>query len=145
MRAKQFFLQVRNAENELKILQRMISHFQDIGSAFASGGNDNPVVSHSRGASRVETAAIGIYDATHKLELESKRYAALVEYARQIIREIPQEKYRHILELRYLAGCSFSEISDILKYRDSKSVFRAHGYALIRAQEILDKKRTAHL
>lgn len=139
MKAKEFFLQVRHAEKELMILRKLISHYQNLGSAFSNGGNDGPVVSHSLGPSRVETAAIGIYDTTHKLEEETKQYVALIEKARRVIKAIPQEKYQHILELRYLADCSFKEISDSLKYKDSKSVIRAHGYALIKAQEILDK------
>ena len=49
------------------------------------------------------------------------------------------DKYRKILSYRYLCQWSFRSISDELKYDDPNSVYRAHGWALVKAQEILDR------
>ena len=100
---------------------------------------DSPVVSHSRGSSRVEAAAMGIFDATRALQEQEKEFVHLIQQAEKIIASVPQEKYRQILTLRYLAGWTWKSISDELRYEDSKSVFKAHGYALREAQKILDK------
>ena len=101
---------------------------------------DSPVVSHSRGSSRVEAAAMGIFDATAELEKQAAEFLAIVRNAEALIARIPQDKYRQILTLRYLAGWSFRSISDELRYEDPKSVYRAHGWALSEAQKVLNKE-----
>ena len=138
MRAKIYFQQVLIAERELKMIRAKIRHYQDIGFSITGGSLDSPVISHSRGPSRVETAAMGIFDATQALETQARAFIAVIRAAEQVISQIPQEKYREILTLKYLAGWSWRSISDELRYQDQKSVFRAHGWALKEAQKILD-------
>jgi hypothetical protein len=67
---------------------------------------------------------------------------AIIARAEQIIRNIPQEKYRMILNYRYLCGWSYKSISDELKYNDPNSVYRAHGWALREAQKIINKQES---
>lgn len=140
MKAKDYFRRVLAAENELKLIRAKIRHYQDIGFSITGGSMDSPVVSHSRGSSRVEAAAMGIFDATRDLEKQAKEYMKIISAAEQVVKRVPQEKYRTILTLRYLAGWSFRSISDELRYQDSKSVYKAHGWALAAAQKILDKQ-----
>jgi len=141
MNAKEFFRQVKIAERELKLLNAQISHFRDLGLSITGGGMDSPVVSHSRGSSRVETAAMGIFDSTQKLEQQVKEYTSVIAKAQRVVSMIPQDKFRQILTLHYLAGWSFRSISDELKYNDPKSVYKAHKYALDEAQIVLDKEK----
>lgn len=143
MRAKEFFRQVAHAERELMLIRAQIAHFSDLGTSISGGSMDSPVVTHSRTGSRVESAAMGIYDATKELEEKAKEYLATVQKARAVIAAIPQEKYRQILTLRYLAGWSYKSISDELRYKDDKSVYRAHGWALVEAQRILNREKAA--
>lgn len=140
MRAKEFFRQVSHAERELVMLRAQICHFRDVGTSISGGNMDSPVVTHSLGQSRVESAAMGIYDATRELEEKAKMYLAIIRKAEDLISRITQDKYRQILTLRYLAGWSFRSISDELRYQDEKSVYRAHGWALAEAQRILNKE-----
>ena len=140
MRAKDFFRQVVHAERELMAIRAKIRHYQDIGYSITGGSMDSPVVSHSRGSSRVEAAAMGIFDATAELEKQAAEFLAIVRNAEALIARIPQDKYRQILTLRYLAGWSFRSISDELRYEDPKSVYRAHGWALSEAQKVLNKE-----
>lgn len=139
MRAKQYFQNVVHAERELMQIRAKIRHYQDLGYSITGGSMDSPVVSHSRGSSRVEAAAMGIFDATREMEEKAKAFLAEIRQAENLIAQIPQDRYRQILTLRYMAGWSFRSISDELRYRDEKSVYRAHGYALAEAQKILDK------
>jgi hypothetical protein len=139
MKAKDFFRQVHIAERELKLLNAQIQHFHDLGLSITGGSMDSPVVSHSRGSSRVEAAAMGIFDSTQKLEQQVKQYTETITKARKVISQIQQDKFRQILTFKYLAGWSFRSISDELKYNDPKSVYRAHGFALKEAQKVLDK------
>ena len=140
MRAKDYFRRVLAAEKELKLIRAKIRHFQDIGYSITGGSMDSPVVSHSRGSSRVETAAMGIYEATKALLEQETCYVSLITQAEQIVASVGKERYRQILTLRYMADWSWRSISDELGYKDPKSIFKAHGYALKAAQEILDKK-----
>ena len=138
MTAKAYFQAVLTAEKELKLIRAKIRHYEDIGYSITGGSLDAPVVCHSRGASRVEAAAMGIFDATRALETQAAEYVKVIQAAEKVISRIKQERYRQILTLRYLAGWSWRSISDELRYNDQKSVYRAHGFALMRAQEILD-------
>ena len=105
---------------------------------------DSPVVSHSRGSSRVETAAMGIYEATKALLEQETCYVSLITQAEQIVASVAKERYRQILTLRYMADWSWRSISDEIGYKDPKSIFKAHKYALWAAQEVLDRKDGEH-
>jgi len=139
MKAKQYFKQIFKAEKELKILRAKIRHYEDIGYSISGGSIDSPVVCHSRGSSRVEAAAMGIFDATKLLEDQVREYLVMIRAAEELISRMPHEKYRNILTLRYLAGWSFRSIADELGYTDPNSIYRAHGWALQEAQRILDE------
>ena len=68
---------------------------------------------------------------------KAKEYVIQIQRAERLIALLPQERYRQILTFRYLCGWSFRSISDELHYQDQKSVYRAHGWALKKAGEIL--------
>ena len=136
--AKEFFRQVRRAENELKVLNAKLQHYEEIGLSIS--GSSGVIGNKSSGSSRVELAAIGAVDVFRALIDQQKEFTAIIARAEQVIRGISQEKYRQILTYRYLCGWSFRSISDELKYNDPNSVYRAHGYALRVAQVILDKQ-----
>jgi len=139
MRAKEYFLSVLAAEKELKLIRAKIRHYEDIGYSITGGSMDSPVVSHSRGSSRVEAAAMGIFDATRALEEKAKEYVAVIARAEHLIALLPQERYQQILTYRYLCGWSFRSITDELGYENPRSVYKAHGWALAEAQKILNK------
>ena len=141
MKAKEFFRQVRFAESEIKILNAKIQHYEDLG--ISMGGTAGVVGNKNRGTSRVELAAIGTVDATWDLEKQKREFVAIIARAERVIRQIPQERYRQILNYRYLCGKSFRWISDELEYNDPNSIYRAHGWALEAAQKILDKEKAA--
>lgn len=141
MEAKDFFHQVQRAEEELKLLGAQIRHFEDIGFSLSGGNFSAPVVSRSRSVSRVEAAAIGLYDATKQLEDQAREYLAIVNKAKRVISAMPHERYQKILRYRYLSGWSYRSISDELGYTDANSIYRAHGWALQEAQQVLDKMK----
>ena len=62
---------------------------------------------------------------------------ALVRQAQDVIRQIPQARFREVLTLRYLCGHTWRTISDEMDYADGKSVFRVHGWALQAADAVL--------
>ena len=138
MTAKEFFRQVRRAERELKIIKAKLEHYEDLG--FSLGGAVGVIGNKQRGSSRVEMAAIGKVDVLRDLVDQQKEYMGIIARAEDIIRQVPQEKYRLILTYMYLLGKSPKWISDELEYNDPNSVYRAKGWALWEAQQIMNKQ-----
>ena len=138
MTAKEFFRQVRRAERELKIIKAKLEHYEDLG--FSLGGAAGVIGNKQRGSSRVEMAAIGKVDVLRDLVDQQREYMAIIARAEDIIRQVPQEKYRLILTYMYLLGKSPKWISDELEYNDPNSVYRAKGWALWEAQQIMNKQ-----
>lgn len=120
----------------MKLLQARLRHFEDLGLTITS--NTSAVGGHHSGASRTEAAAVGTVDSFRELQDKIQAYLAVIAEAEKVIEAIKAEKFRKILTLRYICGWSFRSISDEIGYHDEKSVFRAHGYALMAAQKILD-------
>ena len=138
MTAKEFFRQVRRAERELKIIKAKLEHYEDLG--FSLGGAVGVIGNKQKGSSRVEMAAIGKVDVLRDLVDQQKEYMGIIARAEDIIRQVPQEKYRLILTYMYLLGKSPKWISDELEYNDPNSVYRAKGWALWEAQQIMNKQ-----
>ena len=95
------------------------------------------VVKTSGNSSKTETAAIGLIEFTDKLAEKEKEYVAMIQKAEKLIDNIKQDKFREVLKRRYLAGESWKTIRDEMGYKDEKSVFRCHGYALRELQKVM--------
>ena len=132
-------MRVRAAEREMRLLAAKKRHFEDVGFSITTRITGMPG-SGQRGASKVEMAAVGMVDVMAQLQKQIDEYARIIQDAENLIARIPQEKYRQLLTLRYLAGMSWPSISDEMGYRDRNSVYRAHGYALIEARKAKQKK-----
>ncbi len=137
MKAKDYFQRAADAERDLAHLRAVWQHYEDIGLSITSridavGGGKGS------GGSRVEAAAVGMVDATSRIQLQIQACRKIIEDAEHVISLIPSAKFRQILAFRYLAGWSFGAISDEMGYKDRASVYRAHGFALEKAQLVLD-------
>lgn len=136
---KAYLCRVAQAEREIRTIRARIRHYEEMG--IRSPGNmQNTPVTHSTGSSTTEMAAVGIVDALSALNANLGAYTAIVSDAEKLIARMPQENYRRILTLRYLAGMSFRSISDEMRYTDRNSVYRAHGWALAEFGRILRSK-----
>jgi Zn-dependent M32 family carboxypeptidase len=89
------------------------------------------------GGSRVETGAIGLIDLIGECTDKEREYVALVKKAEELIAKIPEEKFRRVLTLRYIACESWKTVRDKMGYEDEKSVFRCNGFALRELQKLL--------
>lgn len=126
------------AERELKSLKARLAHYEDMGLSITSHMSDAPV-SASKGSSRVEMAAVGFTDTLDTIRRKIGAYSVIISDAEKMIAKIPQERYRQLLTLRYLAGMSFPSVGDEIGYRDRNSVYRAHGWALWELQQVIDQ------
>ena len=141
MKAKDFFRRARSAEQDIKRLGRMIDHYSAVGTSISSkwggigGGKGNT-------QSKVEAAAVGLFDAEKSIIDELKRYRQIVAEAENVISRIPQDRFREIITLHYLAGMSLADVARQLHYQHVENLYRAHGYALSAAQIIIDQQET---
>lgn len=126
------------AERELKTLKARLAHYEDMGLNITSHMSDTPG-SHKNASSRVETAAVGMLDTLNAIQGKIRAYTVIIDDAEKMISKIPQERYRQILSLRYLAGMSLRSVGDEVGYRDKNSVYRAHGWALWELQHVIDQ------
>lgn len=127
-----------DASLALQDLEKQRDRYMDMicgpGMRFGPGG-----MSKNR-KSMTEDIAIKLADIDADIHAEELYYLALIQQAREMIRRIPNAPYRRVLTLRYLCGMSWQDISKELRYEDSKSVFRSHGWALKALQAVLDSK-----
>jgi len=139
VKAKQFFMRARSAEQDIRRLERMIDHYSSVGASISSkwggigGGKGN-------NQSKVETAAVGIITAEQGILSELTRYRQIVAEAENVISRIPQDRFRQILTLHYLAGMTLADVSRTLNYKHTENLYRAHGWALGAAQKIIDQQ-----
>ena len=136
MQAKTYLEQVAKAERELIVLGHKKRHFEDLARSVGGMGG-SAIGSQHNGGSRVETAAVNLADLITETAAQEKEYARVVHEAEELISKVPQERFRQILRLHYIAGCSFRTISDELRYEDPKSVHRAHRWALREMNKVL--------
>ena len=136
MTAKEFMLSVHRAEQELLVIKAKMNHFNDLMVAIGAH-TGSPVIGKPSGASKTETAAVGLVFLTGQMEAKICEYTALIKKAEDLISKIQSDKFRKILTLKYICDWSWRSIQDELGYKDEKSVYRCHGYALKELQKLM--------
>ena len=139
MTAKQFFQRARSAEQDIRRLERMIDHYSSVGASISSkwggiGGGKGNI------SSKVETAVIGAITAERSICEELARYRQIVAETENVISRVPQDRFRQILTLHYLAGMSLADVARSMGYQHVQNLYRAHGWALSAAQKIIDQQ-----
>lgn len=135
MRAKEVFLEAYQAQQKIKQLEQRRQHY--IAMATSLSGMSEVNIRSTEKRSRTESAAIGLVETADRLGLQLEHYVAAVRVAEEIIARIEKPRYRDVLSLHYLQGLSWREVSERMHYRDEKSVFRVHGWALLEAEKII--------
>lgn len=130
-----FFRSVREAESAVKRIRMKQEHYLDMATGMSGMSESNIRSTSTR--SRVEMAAMGMVDLCDALGAEAEQYLALIRRAEEITARIVNHRYRQVLELRYLMGYSWERVAAEMGYKDVKSAFRVHGWALLEAQKIL--------
>ena len=137
--AKDWLKEVAYAERQIRTIRAEIDHYRDLGMRITSSMSNTPI-SSSKGSSRVETAAVGIVDGLESWNANLRAYEAKYEYAKKLIGRIPQERYQRLITLHYLCDWKLPKVGEELGYQDRNSVYRAHGWALVEMQKVLDEE-----
>lgn len=128
MSAKSILTEAQEAKKELVLLKRRKDQYMDMATSI-SGTSENFIRSTDV-HSRVENAALRLVEVCDRLEREAERYAEAISKAEALISSLDNSKYRQVLTLRYIEGCNWKKICEEMGYRDEKSAFRVHGWAL---------------
>ena len=136
MQVKEYMKMVRSASEELKLINAQQEALMEMGTNISPtlekiGGRTGP-------SSRVENAGVGLADLAADLEGKRVEYERIICDAQAMIGKLDSVKFRRILTLYYLGGKELPEIGKELQYKDSKSVYRAHGYALQALNKLVD-------
>ena len=137
MRAKVFMENVRRAEQELRLLGMKRTHYMEL--ATLTGSPSGPVISKTEPSSRVENGAVNLVDLAAQIDRECVQYLELLQLAEDAIKKVPQDKYRQFLTIHYLCGKSLPETSELLEYKDSKSIYKVRRWALQALQKVIDR------
>lgn len=137
MKAKQFFLRARSAERDIRRLESMRDHYMAMGATKTAqiGGIGSKTINNS---SKVERAVLGALEAEIGISEELSMYRQIIRDAENVISRVPQERFREILTLHYLAGMALADIARSMGYKHTENLYRAHGWALAAAQKIID-------
>ena len=136
MQAREFMEQVQKAEKELHIIGAKRRQYEDLMMAIGMKVK-TVVISKSGNTSKTETAAIGLLEMTEQLADKEREYTALVKRAEELIGKLKQDNFQKVLTYKYLCNMSWKSIRDEMGYKDEKSVYRCHGYALRELQKIM--------
>jgi hypothetical protein len=136
MTAKELMQNVEKAQEELRLLVERRNYYLEMATSTAAfGGNE---IHGTNVSSRVEDAAVSIADLAASGDEKIREYTAIVQQAESLINKIPQYKFRQVLTYKYLLCLPWATVSEKMGYSDSKSVYRARGYALQALQKVID-------
>ena len=135
MQAKEYMLRASRAEAELRLIYKRRQHYSELATAIGVKLTGMP---HATGnSSRVEAGAVALVDLDEELAMRMETYRGIIRDADKKIAQIKQDKFREILTRKYLCMQSWKTIRDEMDYKDEKSVYRCHGYALRELQKLL--------
>ena len=137
MRAKDFFLAVRDAEHKIKVLRAKERKYRELASSITGMSETN--IRSTGNRSRTESAAVRLVDVEDEIADAGEQYVALIERAEQVLGQIKIQRYVDVLTYRYILGLSWRSVADEMGYKGPKSVYEVHGWALAAAQRIMDK------
>ena len=137
MRAKDFFLAVREAERAVKGLRAKLRKYQEM--AASIGGMSETNIRTIGNRSRTENAALRLVETEDQLGDAGEQYVTLIEKAERVLAQIKTRRYVDVLTYRYICCMSWRSVADEMGYRGEKSVYEVHGWALAAAQKVLDK------
>lgn len=137
MRAKDFFLAVRDAEHQIKVLRTKRRKYQELASSITGMSETN--IRSTGNRSRTENAALLLIEVEEQMGDAGEEYVELIQKAEWVLSQIKVQRYVDVLTYRYILGMSWRSVADEMGYRGAKSVYEVHGWALAAAQKIFDK------
>jgi len=93
--------------------------------------------------SPMESTIVKVVDLENEINADIDRLIDIKKDIQDTIKKMDDINQQLLLELRYLSGKSWDEVSDVLGY-DKRWVMRLHGKALKKIDEILKEATKSH-
>lgn len=127
MTAKEYLRQYITAKNRFKSISDEMIEIRSAATRITPVISDMPSGSHVN--DKIALSVEKLDECAKKLEEEAKRIQETMESVRKAIDLVEDEKYRQLLELRYINGYKWEQIA-ILMHHDYRYVLKLHGWAL---------------
>ncbi len=134
IQAKKFFSTCRRIDMRINARLEERCRIMDLATRCTPSYSGMP---HASGVSnRIEDAVVRLDELSGELAKEIDFYVHLRRLAHEVVRRLPDDRYRDILTLRYLNGYSWGRVAEEMGY-ESNYIWRVHGHALLEAQQVL--------
>lgn len=138
---QRFLERAMEAEKEIKRLKDREKRYREM--AEGLGGGTGGVGGKGGGArSRLEEAVAELDELREYVAQRVKELAQEIREVEAVIDAVKVERYKEVLERRYLHGEMWLKISKEMRYQDEKSVYRVHGWALKEAERVMKEKKS---
>lgn len=135
MNVRDWLYQLIGIELRIKAKQEQIRKYRELATR-STGTFEATRVSGTSNRSRVEDAVVNICSAEEDVREELAKLQAFRLEAMSVIGAVQDQRYRDILEMRYVTGWSCRRIADEMHY-DRRWVEILHGRALNAARAVL--------
>lgn len=128
MDVKEFFQQIRHIDKQINVKFEQLERLKTLATKVTATMSETSA--KPSGVSRsMENSVDKIILLKEELNADIDKYINLKREANEIIRQIPNEKYRRVLESRYLLGKTWEAIA-VEMGMTYQGVCHAHGRAL---------------
>ena len=125
---KEYLREVRHAHLRAETLCARAERYRELATC-ATGRTDALRISGTPGRSKVEQYVLELVDVHSELEREIGTLLKYTREAEKIIATLSDDRYRAVLQLRYLCGYDWQDIADRLHF-SLRWVHKLHGEAL---------------
>lgn len=128
MDAKQYLSQAYYLDKRINSKIEQVASLRELATK-ATASIHAERVSGTTQRSPMENAVVKLIDLEHEINDDIDRLVDLKRELNEFISEIDNHAYRIVLELRYLNGNTWEEVSAVMGY-DLRWIYRLHGKAL---------------
>jgi DNA-directed RNA polymerase specialized sigma24 family protein len=136
MTTKEYLSQAFRLDQKINSKLEQVSRLRDLATK-ATASIHAERVSGTRDRSPLENAVVKLVDLEREIDKDIDK---LVEFKRELaklMKKVKTPNHRLLLELRYINGFNWSQISEALDY-DLRYIHKLHNKALIECKEILE-------
>lgn len=128
--AKQYLSQARNVRKRIEVIEERKAELEARAKSVNSKAFDNTGIGHRSGhISKTEEYTVKIESLVEQLVREHFALLTIEQKIHEQIEAMPREKERMLLEMRYINGQSYEEISIVMDWT-YRHTTRVHGIAL---------------
>jgi len=132
MNAKQFLSQAYHLDQRINSKLEQVAGLRDL-AARATAGIHAARVSGTKQRSPLENAVVKLVDLEHEINADIDKLVDVKRGLAALIATIDNSAYRILLELRYLNGGTWEDVSTHMGY-DLRWVYRLHNRALVEVE-----------